>query len=113
MGLSIRYISIRLQFRLQSPVVRDYGYVIIVMCLQIQGIRPAPGYPCQPDHTEKLAMWKLMDVERHTGITLTDSLAMKPAASVCALCFSHSKAKYFSVGKICSDQVRKRILYSG
>ncbi len=51
-------------------------------------------------------MWKLMDVERHTGITLTDSLAMNPAASVCALCFSHSKSKYFSVGKICSDQVR-------
>ncbi|XP_064402589.1 methionine synthase-like isoform X2 [Halichondria panicea] len=73
--------------------------------IKYQGIRPAPGYPCQPDHTEKLAMWKLMDVERHTGITLTDSLAMKPAASVCALCFSHSKAKYFSVGKICSDQV--------
>ena len=71
----------------------------------MQGIRPAPGYPSQPDHTEKLTMWKLMDVERHTGITLTDSLAMDPPASVCGLYFAHPQSAYFAVGKINRDQV--------
>ncbi len=71
-----------------------------------QGIRPAPGYPCQPDHTEKLTLWKLMDIEHHIGISLTDSLAMNPAASVCALCFHHPMSEYFSVGKMCPDQVK-------
>lgn len=73
----------------------------------MQGIRPAPGYPCQPDHTEKLIMWKLMDIEHHIGITLSDSLAMNPAASVCALCFHHPQSEYFSVGKIRPDQVSR------
>lgn len=69
------------------------------------GIRPAPGYPTQPDHTEKLTMWNLMQIEAHTGISLTESLAMNPAASVCALILSHPKSSYFSVGKIAKDQV--------
>lgn len=70
------------------------------------GIRPAPGYPAQPDHTEKLILFKLLGVENKTGITLTESLAMHPAASVCGLYFAHPESKYFNVGKISEDQVR-------
>ena len=69
------------------------------------GIRPAPGYPAQPDHTEKIIIFSLLNVENDTGIKLTESLAMYPAASVCGLYFSQPEAKYFSVGKIEKDQV--------
>jgi len=70
-----------------------------------QGIRPAPGYPTQPDHTEKNLMWKLLDAHKATGIELTDSLAMLPAASVSALVFANECSTYFQVGKLCKDQV--------
>lgn len=70
-----------------------------------QGIRPAPGYPAQPDHTEKITLWKLLDVEKNTGIKLTESLAMVPTAAVCGLYFTHPDAHYFSVGKLEKDQV--------
>merc|ERR1719378_178288 len=69
------------------------------------GIRPAPGYPTQPDHTEKTFMWELLDAEKLTGIQLNDSLAMLPAASVSALVFANEESTYFQVGKICKDQV--------
>ena len=69
------------------------------------GIRPAPGYPAQPDHTEKPIIFSLIDVEKNTGIKLTESMAMYPAASVSGLYFSHPEAKYFTVGKIGKDQV--------
>ncbi len=69
------------------------------------GIRPAPGYPAQPDHTEKPIIFSLLDVEKSVGIKLTESLAMYPAASVSGLYFSHPEAKYFTVGKIGKDQV--------
>ncbi len=69
------------------------------------GIRPAPGYPAQPDHTEKKIIWEILNVEKETGISLTESLAMYPAASVCGLYFSHPKSKYFTIGKIGKDQV--------
>ncbi|MCP5064126.1 MAG: methionine synthase, partial [Ignavibacteriae bacterium] len=69
------------------------------------GIRPAPGYPAQPDHTEKLEFFKLLDAEKNIGVSLTESLAMDPAASVCGIYFSHPQAKYFNVGKISEDQV--------
>ncbi|MBE0570550.1 MAG: methionine synthase [Ignavibacteriaceae bacterium] len=69
------------------------------------GIRPAPGYPAQPDHTEKPIIFSLLDVEKNAGIVLTESLAMYPAASVSGLYFSHPEAKYFTVGKIGKDQV--------
>lgn len=69
------------------------------------GIRPAPGYPAQPDHTEKQIIFSLLDVEKNTGIKLTESMAMYPAASVSGLYFSHPEAKYFTVGKIGKDQV--------
>ncbi len=69
------------------------------------GIRPAPGYPAQPDHTEKVILFKLLDVEKNTKIKLTESLAMYPAASICGLYFANPESKYFGVGKINKDQV--------
>ncbi|MEQ9187157.1 MAG: methionine synthase [Cryomorphaceae bacterium] len=70
-----------------------------------QGIRPAPGYPGCPDHLEKKTIWKLLEVDRHTGMTLTESLAMQPAASVCGYYLAHPQARYFGLGKILNDQV--------
>jgi 5-methyltetrahydrofolate--homocysteine methyltransferase len=70
-----------------------------------QGIRPAPGYPACPDHTEKNKLFHLLDATRATGIQLTESLAMYPAASVCGWYFAHPDAKYFGVGKIGRDQL--------
>jgi 5-methyltetrahydrofolate--homocysteine methyltransferase len=69
------------------------------------GIRPAPGYPACPDHSEKKILFDLLKVEENTGITLTESFAMYPAASVSGFYFSHPEAKYFGVGKIGLDQV--------
>jgi 5-methyltetrahydrofolate--homocysteine methyltransferase len=70
-----------------------------------QGIRPAPGYPAQPDHTEKETLFRLLDAEAATGIALTESFAMSPASSVSGLYFAHPEAHYFGVGKIERDQV--------
>ncbi|WP_394349542.1 methionine synthase [Flavicella marina] len=72
---------------------------------EYQGIRPAPGYPACPDHTEKTSLWKLLQVEENIGVNLTDSLAMFPTASVSGLYFAHPKARYFGVGKITMEQV--------
>lgn len=71
-----------------------------------RGIRPAPGYPASPDHTEKRILFDLLNVEKHTEIRLTETFAMYPAASVSGLYFGHPQAKYFSVGKIDRDQVK-------
>jgi len=73
--------------------------------VKYQGIRPAPGYPSQPDHTEKITMWNLMKVEQETGILLSESLSMMPASSVSALVFGHKESQYFAVGQIGKDQV--------
>ena len=70
------------------------------------GIRPAPGYPAQPDHTEKRTLFKLLDAEKATGLKLTESCAMWPAAAVSGLYFSHPDSRYFGVGKIGRDQVQ-------
>lgn len=70
-----------------------------------QGIRPAPGYPACPDHTEKRLLFDLLEAEKHTGISLTESFAMYPAASVSGFYFMHEEAKYFGLGKINRDQV--------
>ncbi|WP_124979471.1 methionine synthase [Nonlabens xiamenensis] len=72
---------------------------------QYTGIRPAPGYPACPDHLEKETIWELLDVESHTGVRLTESLAMWPAASVSGYYFAHPEARYFGLGKIKKDQV--------
>ena len=70
-----------------------------------RGIRPAPGYPAQPDHTEKPLIFDLLNVGAATGITLTESFAMYPAASVCGVYFAHPEARYFAVSSIGKDQV--------
>ena len=70
-----------------------------------QGIRPAPGYPAQPDHTEKAALFRILDAEAKAGIKLTESYAMWPGAAVSGLYFSHPKSAYFGIGKIERDQV--------
>ena len=70
-----------------------------------QGIRPAPGYPACPEHTEKRTLWQLLDVENKTGIQLTESCAMYPASSVSGWYFSHPESKYFGLGQISKDQV--------
>jgi 5-methyltetrahydrofolate--homocysteine methyltransferase len=69
------------------------------------GIRPAPGYPACPDHTEKITLFRLLDGEKNTGVTLTESLAMYPTASVSGWYFAHPQAKYFGLGQIQKDQV--------
>lgn len=70
------------------------------------GIRPAPGYPACPEHSEKQTLWQLLDVEKHTGIALTESFAMDPAASVSGLYFAHPQSKYFNLGKITQEQIK-------
>lgn len=69
------------------------------------GIRPAPGYPACPEHTEKVTIWELMDVQERTGIELTESMAMWPGAAVSGLYFSHPQSQYFVVGRLAQDQV--------
>ena len=78
-----------------------------------QGIRPAPGYPACPDHTEKRALFELLDVKNRIGIELTESFAMTPTAAVSGWYFSHSKSRYFNVGKIKKDQVEDRAQRQG
>jgi 5-methyltetrahydrofolate--homocysteine methyltransferase len=91
---------------------RSWGYAPDENCSSQQlidekyrGIRPAPGYPACPDHTEKDTLWQLLDVMKHTGIHLTESKAMYPAASVSGWYFSHPEARYFGLGQISADQV--------
>jgi 5-methyltetrahydrofolate--homocysteine methyltransferase len=72
-----------------------------------QGIRPAPGYPACPDHTEKGLLFDLLDATRHAGITLTESYAMLPTAAVSGFYFSHPESHYFAVAKIDRDQVEE------
>lgn len=72
---------------------------------QYDGIRPAPGYPACPEHTEKQTLWELLDVEQHTGIELTESMAMWPGASVSGFYYSHPQSQYFVVGRLARDQV--------
>jgi 5-methyltetrahydrofolate--homocysteine methyltransferase len=76
-----------------------------ILAERYQGIRPAPGYPAQPDHTEKALLFKLLDAESRIGAQLTESFAMTPGASVCGLYFARPEAHYFGVGKIEPDQV--------
>jgi len=72
---------------------------------EYRGIRPAPGYPACPEHTEKATLWRMLDVENNAGIRLTESFAMYPTAAVSGWYFSHPEARYFQVGKIDADQV--------
>src|SRR5690606_3952892 len=70
------------------------------------GIRPAPGYPSQPDHTEKIALFDLLDATRLCGVELTEHLAMTPASSVCGLYLAHPEASYFNLGLLEHDQIQ-------
>jgi 5-methyltetrahydrofolate--homocysteine methyltransferase len=72
---------------------------------EYRGIRPAPGYPACPDHTEKRKIWSLLGVQQAIGLSLTENCAMTPASSVSGFYFAHPEAKYFNVGKIDRDQV--------
>jgi 5-methyltetrahydrofolate--homocysteine methyltransferase len=72
---------------------------------QYAGIRPAPGYPACPEHTEKQTLWRLLDVEANTGMELTESMAMSPGASVSGFYYSHPQSQYFVVGRLGRDQV--------
>ena len=97
---------------LHARVRREWGYgrdeklsTEDLVAEKYRGIRPAPGYPAQPDHTEKRTIFKLLGGEEATGITLTESLAMHPAASVSGLYFAHPKARYFAVDRISREQV--------
>ncbi len=78
-----------------------------------RGIRPAPGYPACPDHTEKLTLFELLEVAKNTGITLTENFAMLPAASVCGLYFAHKESRYFAVSAIGRDQVEAYAVRKG
>jgi 5-methyltetrahydrofolate--homocysteine methyltransferase len=80
---------------------------------QYDGIRPAPGYPAQPDHTEKITLFRLLEAEKNTGISLTESMAMLPVSSVCGLYFSHPESQYFALGKIDKDQVEDYAMRKG
>jgi 5-methyltetrahydrofolate--homocysteine methyltransferase len=72
-----------------------------------KGIRPAPGYPACPDHTEKVTIWKLLKVKENIGVELSESLAMWPAASVAGYYFANENSKYFGLGKITLEQVEE------
>ena len=78
-----------------------------------QGIRPAPGYPAQPDHTEKATLFRLLDAGANAGMELTESFAMSPPASVSGLYFGHPGSHYFGVGKIDRDQVEDYAVRKG
>jgi 5-methyltetrahydrofolate--homocysteine methyltransferase len=80
---------------------------------EYRSIRPAPGYPACPDHTEKLKIWDLLDVEKNIGISLTESFAMSPGGSVCGYYFFHPEAKYFRVGSIDQDQIEDYAMRKG
>uniref|UniRef100_A0A914QBQ6 AdoMet activation domain-containing protein n=1 Tax=Panagrolaimus davidi TaxID=227884 RepID=A0A914QBQ6_9BILA len=84
-----------------------------LISIKYEGIRPAPGYPTQSDHREKLTMWEIMPAEKEAGIILTDSLAMHPASSVSGLYFAHPQSEYFSLGKIDRDQVKDYAIRRG
>jgi 5-methyltetrahydrofolate--homocysteine methyltransferase len=78
-----------------------------------RGIRPAPGYPACPDHTEKSTLWRLLDVERTAGMQLTESFAMHPTAAVSGWYIAHPDARYFAVGKVDRDQVQDYAMRKG
>ena len=97
---------------MHRQVRREWGYgneedlsIEDMVREKYRGIRPAPGYPAQPDHTEKPLLFELLDSERRVGIKLTESFAMSPASSVSGMYYAHPESRYFAVGKIDRDQV--------
>jgi 5-methyltetrahydrofolate--homocysteine methyltransferase len=84
-----------------------------IMNEEYRGIRPAPGYPACPDHTEKGKIWDLLRVKEQIGLSLTESYAMTPASSVSGFYFAHPESRYFNVGKIDRDQVQDYAVRKG
>lgn len=98
--------------RLHKQARCDWGYGMAeslssdeLIDEKYRGIRPAPGYPACPDHTEKRTLFDLLEAEKNAGIELTESFAMTPPASVSGLYFAHPNAKYFAVDRVTKDQV--------
>ncbi len=83
----------------------EHLYNDALIAEKYRGIRPAPGYPACPEHTEKRTIWELLDVEATTGITLTESMAMWPGAAVSGLYLAHPQSRYFVLGRVGRDQV--------
>jgi 5-methyltetrahydrofolate--homocysteine methyltransferase len=105
---------------LHARVRREWGYedndarnLEDLIAERYRGIRPAPGYPAQPDHTEKITLFRLLDASSRIGVHLTDTLAMDPAASICGLYFAHPQSRYFAVGRLTRDQVEHYALRKG
>ena len=99
---------------LHKKVARDlWGYAANKPHDQHKGIRPAPGYPACPDHSEKILLFNLLNAEVNTGVTLTETCAMNPPASVCGTYFAHPEARYFALGAIAKDQVEEYAVRKG
>jgi len=106
------HLKVRKEFWGYAPDERLSNRALIAE--KYRGIRPAPGYPACPDHTEKASLWQLLDAETAIGLRLTESYAMVPTAAVSGFYFSHPDSHYFSVGQVGRDQVeslavRKRV----
>lgn len=111
-ALADRFVEAFAEYLHRDIRVNTWGYAsgetldeADLLKIKYDGIRPAPGYPSQPDHTEKTTMWQAIKAEELAGIHLSESLSMMPAASVSALVFAHPFSQYFAVGQVCKDQV--------
>jgi 5-methyltetrahydrofolate--homocysteine methyltransferase len=99
------YLHERVRRELWAYVPEENLSVKDLLSVKYQGIRPAAGYPTQPDHTEKITIWKLLNAKEAVGIELTESLAMQPPSAVSGLYIANPESNYFAVGKINEDQV--------
>jgi 5-methyltetrahydrofolate--homocysteine methyltransferase len=111
-ALADRFVEAFAEYLHRDIRVRLWGYAgseklneADLLKIKYDGIRPAPGYPSQPDHTEKRTMWEVIQADELAGIQLSESLSMIPASSVSALVFAHPESEYFAVGQIGKDQV--------
>ena len=111
-ALADRFVEAFAEYLHREMRMKTWGYApneelneADLLKIKYDGIRPAPGYPSQPDHTEKQTMWTVLQAEELAGIKLSESLSMVPAASVSALVFAHPDSEYFAVGQIGKDQV--------
>ncbi len=99
------YLHERVRRELWGYVPNESLSVKDLLSVKYQGIRPAAGYPTQPDHTEKITIWKLLNAKEAIGVELTESLAMQPPSAVSGIFMGHPESNYFAVGKINEDQV--------
>jgi 5-methyltetrahydrofolate--homocysteine methyltransferase len=111
-ALADRFVEAFAEYLHREIRIKLWGYApdehldeVDLLKIKYDGIRPAPGYPSQPDHTEKSTMWEVLKAEELAGIRLSESLSMVPAASVSALVFAHPQSQYFAVGQVGKDQV--------